>query len=209
MTDRNRHFEGLKALAREKRVLFGIETTAFGLREIRQIYSTESIKIDSWKLPAKIKAVYMCEDGAFSVAIQPDLPKEPKLFALVHELKHHYRDQELLSSGTVRCGDYNANELIEIGAEVFAAEFIYPENEFKNDAEAHVVGTWTAEDIVRFKRDCSAVVSYTFIRKRLERLRFVKPDQLRDVHFKKLEVQMYGTPFYKKDWFKKARARKT
>ena len=35
----------------------------------------------------------LCEDGDCSVAIQRTLPDEPKLFALVHELKHHYCDR--------------------------------------------------------------------------------------------------------------------
>jgi Zn-dependent peptidase ImmA (M78 family) len=49
----------------------------------------------------------------------------PRLFALVHELKHHYIDQESIRGGELKCGDYNANQIIEKGAEVFAAEFIY------------------------------------------------------------------------------------
>jgi Zn-dependent peptidase ImmA (M78 family) len=56
---------------------------------------------------------------------------------MVHELKHHYCDQRLLKNGQVRCGDYNANdELIEKAAEVFAAEFIYPSQEFLDCTES-------------------------------------------------------------------------
>ena len=36
----------------------------------------------------------------------------------------------------IHCGDYDANEVIEKGAEVFAAEFIYPEAEFAADLQA-------------------------------------------------------------------------
>ena len=69
----------------------------------------------------------MCDDGFCSVALQQKIPDEPKLFALIHELKHHYCDRAALGSGVIHCGDYDRNELIEKGAEVFAAEFIYPE----------------------------------------------------------------------------------
>jgi Zn-dependent peptidase ImmA (M78 family) len=62
----------------------------------------------------------MCADGDYSVAVQRTLPDEPKLFVLAHELKHHYVDQEKIANGVVHCGDYNRNEIIEIGAEVFA-----------------------------------------------------------------------------------------
>jgi len=50
---------------------------------------------------------------------------------LVHELKHHYVDQKAIEDGKIKCGDYNAHEVIEKGAEVFAAEFIYPEQEMR------------------------------------------------------------------------------
>jgi Zn-dependent peptidase ImmA (M78 family) len=197
MTERNDYFETMKRLAREKRVLYSVQTTAFGLREVRAIYRAEKLKIDAWKLPSKVKAVYMCEDDICSVALQPTLPPEPKLFALVHELKHHYCDQDRLNAGEIKCGDYNANEVIEIGAEVFAAELIYPEEEFRINASAFRAGPWVAEDIVRFKKTCGARVSYTFIQKRLELFSFIIPGQFRTVQFKKLEEHMYGVPFYK------------
>ena len=97
---------------------------------MRKIYKEEGIKIDHWKFGRTIRAVYMCDDGDPSVAVNESLPREPKLFSLVHELKHHYLDRSLIENGTIKCGDYNANELIEKTAEVFAAEFIYPEAEF-------------------------------------------------------------------------------
>jgi hypothetical protein len=62
---------------------------------------------------------------------QKDLPRAPKLFALAHELKHQYVDQQLMKDGRIQCGDYNRNEFIEKTAEVFAAEFIYPKAEMR------------------------------------------------------------------------------
>src|ERR1700687_4364418 len=128
---RSAYYEDLKQLARQKRAEFCVNTAAFGLSEVRVIYKREGIRIDHWPLPRKVKALYMCEDGDCSVALQATLPYEPKLFALVHELKHHFRDREVLGAGVIHCGDYDANELIEKGAEVFAAEFIYPEAEMR------------------------------------------------------------------------------
>jgi Zn-dependent peptidase ImmA (M78 family) len=195
---RQAYYEGLKALAREKRTAYEVDTSAFGLREVRRIYKEESIHIDAWPLPRRIKALYMCSDGHFSVAIQVTLPDEPKLFALVHELKHHYRDQDLLTKGTIACGDYNANELIEKGAEVFAAEFIYPEREFADCIRALGITTWAPEQVVTLKRNCGARVSYTFLCKRLERLQLIRPGQFQSVQFRKLEERIYGVPFYRR-----------
>jgi hypothetical protein len=38
-------------------------------------------------------------------------------------------------------------------AEVFAAEFIYPEKEFAQDVESLGISTWDIDDVVRFKRE--------------------------------------------------------
>ena len=196
MSERNKYFEELKALARAKRIFYNVDTTAFGLREVRKIYSAEKIKIDYYPLPSKIKALYMCSDGEHSVAIQRKLPEEPKLFALIHELKHHYCDQEALGKGIIHCGDYNRNELIEVGAEVFAAEFIYPEAEFSQDIQTSGIRIWTAEAVVRFKKNCKAKVSYQYICKRLKRLGLISQDQFKGVRFQKLEHEIYGLPYH-------------
>lgn len=196
MSERHAYFEAMKALAREKREHYSVETSTFGLREVRKIYAAERIAIDYYPLPSKIKALYMCSDGDCSVAIQKTLPDEPKLFALVHELKHHYCDQDALGKGIIHCGDYNMNELIEIGAEVFAAEFIYPEMEFSRDIQTSGIRTWTPEAIVRFKKSCKAKVSYQFICKRLERLGLASRNQFKGVKFQKLEHEIFGLPYH-------------
>jgi Zn-dependent peptidase ImmA (M78 family) len=196
--DRGVYYEDLKALAREKRADYRVDTAAFGLRDVRRRYKAEGIQIDYWPLPYKLKAIYMCADDDFSVAVQRALPEEPKLFALVHELKHHYRDRAALSNGRIVCGDYNANELIEKGAEVFAAEFIYPEAEFAADIAQLGMTGWQAETIVRVKRECKAKVSYKFICKRLERLGLIARGQFDRVQFQKLEDAMFGVPFYRR-----------
>ncbi len=200
---RNDYFESLQSLAREKRIRHQVDTAAFGLRELRRIYKSEAVQLDHWPLPYKIKALYMCDDGDCSVAVQRELPDEPKLFALVHELKHHYCDRDDLGAGVIHCGDYDANELIEKGAEVFAAEFIYPEAEFAEDLRRLGIVVWEAECVVRLKRRCKAKVSYRFLCKRLERLGLVAPGQFDRVRFKKLEDELFGVPFYRQ------RARRT
>jgi Zn-dependent peptidase ImmA (M78 family) len=195
---RRLYYEELQRLAREKRAQHNVDTSAFGLREARAIFKAEGIRIDHWPLPRKIKALYMCEDGDCSVALQKSIPYEPKLFALIHELKHHYKDRAALGSGVIHCGDYDANELIEKGAEVFAAEFIYPESEFECDLGKLGLTIKQPADVVAFKRSCRARVSYRFITKRLERLGRISADQFDGVQFQKLEEQIHGVPFYRR-----------
>jgi len=195
---RHAYYEELKLLARQKRGEYSVDTAAFGLREARGICKAENIRIDYYPLPYKIKAIYMCEDGDCSVALQRKLPEEPKLFALIHELKHHYRDREALGAGVIHCGDYDANELIEKGAEVFAAEFIYPEAEFAEDLGPLDLSFRGAGDVVRVKRACKAKVSYKFICKRLEHLGRILPGQFNGIQFQKLEEEMFGIPLYRR-----------
>lgn len=189
-------FDELKKLAREKRLLHKVKTVAFGLREVRAIYKAEGITIDYYPLPNKVKALYMCDDGYCSVAVQKKLPDEPKIFALLHELKHHYCDQDFLKGGHIHCGDFNMKDPIEIGAEVFAAEFIYPIREFAHDISLLNVSQWTAEEIVNLKRNCKAKVSYTYLCRRLTELRLIGFKQFEKVQFQKLEHTMYGLPYH-------------
>jgi Zn-dependent peptidase ImmA (M78 family) len=203
------HYETMKLLAAQKRKQHGVVTARLGLQKIRAIYKAESIVIDLWKTSSHIRAVYMCDGDDPSVLVNRTLPKEPRLFAMVHELKHHYCDQAALKNGEIRCGDYNANELIEKAAEVFAAEFIYPEQEFLKCAESHrlVPGKVTPETVVEFKRVCGAPVSYKFLTKRLEWFSFIERGQFAKVKFQKLEYQIYGTPIYRQPWFRARRRR--
>ena len=189
-------FNDLKKLAREKRLLHKVKTSAFGLREVRAIYKAEGIAIDHYPLPNKVKAIYMCDDGYCSVAVQKKLPDAPKIFALLHELKHHYCDQDILKSGHIHCGDFNMKDPIEIGAEVFAAEFIYPIKEFAQDISLLNVTEWTPEEIVNFKMRCKAKVSYAYLCHRLTELGLIGFKQFENVQFKKLEHKIYGLPFH-------------
>jgi len=197
--NRRAYYESLQELARNKLLEYSVDTSAFGLREVRRIYKKEQIHIDHWPLPRKIKALYMCADGYCSVALQQKIPDEPKLFALVHELKHHYCDREALGSGVIHCGDYDQKEFIEKGAEVFAAEFIYPQAEFAEDFTSIFTAAPQPAQVVEFKRACKAKISYRFICKRLERLGIINVGEFDAVHFQKLEDQIHGVPFYRRN----------
>src|SRR5229473_7434717 len=110
---RSEYYTQLKALASEKRTAYNVVTQDLGLQFIRGIYKAEGITIDLWDVPARIRSAYMCDDGDPSVLINRKLPKEPRVFAMVHELKHHYCDRSAIAKGQIKCGDYNANEAIE------------------------------------------------------------------------------------------------
>jgi hypothetical protein len=204
------YYQAMRQLAHSKRAEHQVETASLNLQVIRRIYRAEGIKMDYWDTTNKIRAAYFCEDNDHSVLINRKLPREPKLFSMVHELKHHYVDQSTIQAGHIRCGDYNANQTIEIAAEVFAAEFIYPEAEML--ALLTELGitkdNCSPEKVVDFKRNCPAVVSYKFLVKRLEWFKFCARGEYGKVKFQTLEESLYGQPFYKEEWFKRYREAK-
>lgn len=207
---RSEFYQEMRQLAQEKRAQYDIHSESLNLTKVRGIYKEEGIRIDSWDPKGKkIKAAYFCDENGISVLINKKLPPVPKLFAMVHELKHHFTDQDEIKGGHIKCGDYNVNELGEKGAEVFAAEFIYPESEMRQLCYelGIATGTCTPEKIVEFKRSCPPNVSYQFLTKRFYWFGFIS-DEYKSVQFQKLEEKIYGVPLYKQPWFKKHRARK-
>ena len=138
------------------------------------------------------------------------MPREPRLFSLAHELKHHYLDQAIIMNGVIKCGDYNATKEIEVAAEVFAAEFIYPEDDMLEDINKYIKNNkCSPEDVVYFKKKSPAIVSYQFLVKRFEWFGLCKRREYNNVKFRNLEEKMFGTPFYKQPWFKEQRTNKS
>jgi len=192
---RSDYYREMRWLAHEKRVEYGIATRDITLSRIRQIYKQEHIQIDRCpRRLSKLKAAYFCDEGDCSILLNMSLPEEPRLFAMVHELKHHYRDQDRL---LCHCSEVNDDSpMIEIGAEVFAAEFIFPEGEFEQYVElAGCSDHIQAEDIVRLKYYSPAIVSYQFVLKRLEWLQLIPKGQFQNTRFSKLHEQLFGSRY--------------
>jgi hypothetical protein len=84
------YYQQVRILAREKRVLYTVETAALDVPFTQRIYKAEGITIDRRPLKGnRLRAAYFCEDGDCSVLLKKSLPREPKIFSLIHELKHH------------------------------------------------------------------------------------------------------------------------
>ncbi len=207
---RTQYYEEMKRLAHTVRSKYGLTTPTVGLRTIRAIYGEQHIRIDSWPYKLRrVRAAYFLVDGEVCVLINAAIkPKEPRLFSLCHELKHHYVDQELAAGQGLFCQDVSWQDAspIEIGAEIFAAELIYPETEFL--ALAQELGLdrgCTKEDVVGLKRQCPGQVSYSFLLKRLQWFHMIGPGEFRGVQFTKLEEELYGPPVYRRPGFRRRR----
>jgi Zn-dependent peptidase ImmA (M78 family) len=202
--DQLERYDELKALAREVREKYGVSTSSFGLREMRSIYRQEGIHIDMWRRKLrKVQAAYLIVGGVPHVMLNAAVkPAEPRLFSMAHELKHHYADQELAESGVLGCvGEQGIANLpeIEIGAGVFAAEFLFPEAECLTwMEEALGAPPCDKEGVVRLKRCCPAKVSYAFLLKRIYRFGYADKGAFEGTQFRKLEDSIYGVPFYRR-----------
>lgn len=192
------YYRRMRQLADEKRNEYSLSTPDITLSLIRKIYKAEGITIDrcTGKL-RKLKAAYFSDRYGCSVMLDMKLPEAPRLFAMIHELKHHYEDREQLRCFTCQDVDYDASPLIEIGAEVFAAEFLFPEEEFREFVGGFIPkGIVTPEAVVHMNYYSPAIISYQFLVKTLTRLGYIKKGQFVNVKFTKLHAELYGSPHY-------------
>jgi|ERR1043165_3399005 Zn-dependent peptidase ImmA (M78 family) len=195
--NRFEYYESMKYLARDTRARFGIDSVHVTRTNLRSIYRAENIRIDLWPYKLrKLHGAYFNDEAGSTVMLARGLPEEPMVFTMAHELKHHLADRDMAIS---YCDVSNERSYIEIGAEVFAAELIFPESDFmQTTTDLNIVrGHVDQISVVRLKRETRTTLSYTGIVKRLEFLEFIAPGSFAKVHWRKLEEATYGEPVYK------------
>lgn len=194
---RSEYYAELKALARRTRSQFGLTTPRVLRSDLRRIYRAEGIRIDLWphKL-RKLRGAYINDDLGPTVMLAKGLPQDPMVFTMGHELKHHLTDS---GSSISYCDASNQSDPIEIGAEIFAAELIYPDDDFRLDMERMKVasGECTPEVLVRLKHETRTTLSYAGLAKRAEFMGFAAGGSLDKVKWRKIEEQIYGEPIHK------------
>lgn len=192
------YYERLKSLARSVRQEHGLNTPRVLKSDLRGIYKTHGIRIDLWPYKFKqLRGAYFFDDLGPTVILVRNLPQEPLIFTMAHELKHHFTDRDWKF---VYCDVSNENKTIEIGAEFFASELIFPEHDFI-DCLKHMgvsMGKCPPEVLISLKRKTKTTLSYAGIAKRAEFLGFAPHGSLAKIKWKKLEEEMYGEPVYKR-----------
>jgi Zn-dependent peptidase ImmA (M78 family) len=114
------------------------------------------------------------------------LPDDPTIFTIAHELKHHLVDSK---AKTVLCRSAEEARRTEVGAEVFAAELIYPERDFVDDLGRLLGGTprkVTAETLVQLKVRTRTTLSYAALAKRTVLLGLAEQGSFQDVRWRTL-----------------------
>jgi Zn-dependent peptidase ImmA (M78 family) len=200
---RSEYYAELKELARKTRAQFGINSPRVLRSDLRRIYRAEGIRIDLWPYKLKkLRGAYINDEFGPTVMLAKGLPQDPMVFTMGHELKHHLTDS---GSSMSYCDASNQSDPIEIGAEIFAAELIYPDGDFRSDLENMNIapGQCTPEVLVRLKHDTRTTLSYAGLAKRAEFMGFAVEGTLAKIKWKKIEEEIYGEPLHK--WLQRRR----
>lgn len=189
------YYEEMKALAREVRTeyeLFGPRVTR---SDLRRLYKAYGIRFDLRSGFKNLRGAYFDDGFGPTIVVAKELPEDPRVFTMGHELKHHLADRETPS---FQCKFENiGTDPVEIGAEVFSAELLFPEADFLALLVDMGVteGTCTAEHLVRLKHNTRTTLSFQGLVKRAEFMDLASPGTFDGVQFKKLEEQIFGKPF--------------
>jgi Zn-dependent peptidase ImmA (M78 family) len=196
--NRPAYYEELKALARQVRQEHHLDSPRVLRSDMRRLYRAYGLRIDLWPYKFKgLRGAYFDDELGPTVMLARQLPPEPLIFTMAHELKHHLADR---GRGLSYCAASNQREPVEIGAEIFAAELIFPEEDFVAALKRLGVGLrqGSPEVLVQLKRETQTTLSYAGLAKRAEYLGFVPVGSLARVQWKKLEERLYGEPLYKR-----------
>jgi Zn-dependent peptidase ImmA (M78 family) len=184
------YYYEMRELAQEVRARNGIEGPDVSMREMWRIYRVEGIEELYFRHGFKeLRGAYFNDEYGVTVLLAGGLPDDPTIFTMAHELKHHLVDS---MAGTVLCRTDEQMRRVEIGAEVFAAEFIYPEKDFVYDLFRLLRGmpqSVTPELLTELKRKTQTTLSYAALAKRAVLLRLAEEKAFRDVRWRDLQQQ--------------------
>jgi len=190
--NRQAYFEDLKLLARQVRAEHGLRSPRVLASDLRRIYNCYGIEIDSWPYRLRdLRGAFISDELGTTVLLAGGLPQDPMVFTMAHELKHYFRDRDL---GISYCDQSNLSQTIEIGAEIFAAELLFPDQDFVKHMRLLRVGRdqCLPKTLVQLKTKTRTTLSYAGLAIKAERLGFAPPSSLTRVKtWRKLE-ELYG-----------------
>jgi Zn-dependent peptidase ImmA (M78 family) len=182
------YYYEMRELALDVRSRNGIEGADLSMREMWRIYREEGIERLDFRHGFKdLRGAYFNDECGVTVMLAGGLPDEPTIFTMAHELKHHLVDSK---SGGILCRTNEQTRRVEVGAEVFAAELIYPEKDFVYDLFRLGRGmpqTVSPELLVELKRKTGTTLSYAALAKRTVLLRLADQGLFRNVRWGKLQ----------------------
>ena len=160
----------LKELARLVRAENGLTSTRVLQTDLRRIYFKHGIEIDYWPYRFKsLRGAFLYDELGATVMLACNLPNDPLVFTMAHELKHYLTDRHLTVS---YCDLSNADKRIEVEAEVFASELLFPDQMFIEHMREMRVrpGACNQETVVKLKLQTKTTLSYAGLAIKAERL---------------------------------------
>jgi Zn-dependent peptidase ImmA (M78 family) len=172
------YYEDLKRLAREVRAENGLLSPRVLANDLRRIYAKHGIVVDEWPYRFRnLRGAFINDRLGTTVILAKGLPQDPLVFTMAHELKHFFRDRDL---GISYCDQSNSDKSLEVGAEVFAAELLFPDRDFI--AHMKTLGIRRNEclpkRLIELKRMTRTTLSYAGLAIKAERLGFAPAHSL-------------------------------
>jgi Zn-dependent peptidase ImmA (M78 family) len=188
------YYEDLKLLARQVRAENGLSLPRVLPSDLMRIYAKHGIEVDEWPYRFRhLRGAFIDDHLGTTVMLAKGLPRDPMVFTMAHELKHFYRDRDL---GISYCDQSNLNRSLEIGAEIFAAELLFPDRDFVAHMKTMGVGRDACfpRTLVQLKRKTGTTLSYAGLAIKAERLGFAPSHSLTTVKtWRKFEA-LYNEP---------------
>jgi Zn-dependent peptidase ImmA (M78 family) len=172
------YYEDLKLLARQVRAEHGISSPRVLAHDLMRIYAKYGITVDEWPYRfRKLRGAFMNDELGPTVLLARGLPQDPRVFTMAHELKHFFRDRDL---GISYCEVSNLNKSIEIGAEIFAAELLFPDRDFVSHMRSMGIraNQCLPKTLIQLKRQTGTTLSYAGLAIKAEWLGFAPSHSL-------------------------------
>ena len=188
------YYEDLRQLARQVRAENGLSSPRVLPSDLMRIYAKYQIIVDEWPYRFKhLRGAFINDHLGTTVMLAKGLPRDPMVFTMAHELKHFFRDRDL---GISYCDQSNLNKSLEIGAEIFAAELLFPDRDFV----AHMTKMGIRRDqclpktLVGLKQQTGTTLSYAGLAIKAERLGFAPSHSLTTIKTWRRMEALYGAP---------------
>ena len=172
------YYEDLRQLARQVRAENGLSSPRVLVSDLLRIYAKNGIVVDEWPHRFRnLRGAFINDELGMTVMVAQGLPQDPKVFTMAHELKHFFRDRDL---GISYCDQSNLNKSIEVGAEIFAAELLFPDRDFVGHMRRMGVrmNQCLPKTLIQLKRKTGTTLSYAGLAIKAERLGFAPSHSL-------------------------------
>ena len=172
------YYEDLRALARQVRAEHGLTSPRVLPSDLMRIYAQYGIVLDEWPYRFRhLRGAFIDDHLGTTIMIARGLPQDPMVFTMAHELKHFFRDRDL---GISYCDQSNLNKSLEVGAEIFAAELLFPDRDFMSHMNAMGIrrNQCLPKSLIQLKRKTRTTLSYAGLAIKAERLGYAPSHSL-------------------------------